>query len=231
MSHHTNIVRIKAVANALSGLGQELVFVGGAVVSLYADRTTEEVRPTEDVDVLVEIYTRLDYSKLEEKLRGLGFIHDISASFVGRFLHEGLMVDILPLDEKVLGFSNRWYQEGFQNAIACPIDAQHTVRIFPAPYFLAAKLEAFKGRGKNSTGEYDGRMSTDFEDMVYVWANRSSVWDELAAAPVVLREYLRQEFTVLLNHSYFEEWIDAHAGYGASAAQIIIRSMKLFLVL
>ena len=30
MSHHTNIVRIKAVANALNELKEKVVFVGGA---------------------------------------------------------------------------------------------------------------------------------------------------------------------------------------------------------
>lgn len=33
---HENLVRIKAVHNALRGLDQEFVFVGGATVSLYA---------------------------------------------------------------------------------------------------------------------------------------------------------------------------------------------------
>lgn len=50
MSNHTNIVRLRAVNQALSGLlGQAFVFVGGAVVSLYADRLAEEVCPTESV--------------------------------------------------------------------------------------------------------------------------------------------------------------------------------------
>jgi hypothetical protein len=34
MSNHTNIIRIKAVANILNQLNEEFVFVGGATVSL-----------------------------------------------------------------------------------------------------------------------------------------------------------------------------------------------------
>lgn len=47
MSHHINLTRIKGVANALSDLKDEIAFVGGATVSLYAD-TPEyiEVRPS-----------------------------------------------------------------------------------------------------------------------------------------------------------------------------------------
>ena len=54
---HENLVRIKAVSNVLDGLGQEFVFVGGATVSLYASDPdlAVEVRPTADVDVVVEL--------------------------------------------------------------------------------------------------------------------------------------------------------------------------------
>lgn len=35
MSHHTNTVRIKAVANALETLKEKVVFVGGGLQYLY----------------------------------------------------------------------------------------------------------------------------------------------------------------------------------------------------
>lgn len=53
MSHHINITRIKAVNNALEKLRDKVVFVGGATVSLYADSAAEEIRPTEDIDIVV----------------------------------------------------------------------------------------------------------------------------------------------------------------------------------
>ncbi len=43
MSHQTNITRIRAVSNALGDLRDQVVFVGGATVSLYADRIAVEV--------------------------------------------------------------------------------------------------------------------------------------------------------------------------------------------
>lgn len=55
MSHHINITRIKSVYNALGDLKDKVVFVGGATVSLYADSVSEEIRPTEDIDIIVEI--------------------------------------------------------------------------------------------------------------------------------------------------------------------------------
>ncbi|QEC42618.1 hypothetical protein [Pseudobacter ginsenosidimutans] len=56
---HQNLVRIKAVYNALEELGNEVVFVGGATVALYADRPAIEIRPTDDVDILVELFELL----------------------------------------------------------------------------------------------------------------------------------------------------------------------------
>jgi hypothetical protein len=54
---HENLVRIKAVYQAPEGLKQDFVFVGGATVSLYASNPslTSEIRPTDDVDVIVEL--------------------------------------------------------------------------------------------------------------------------------------------------------------------------------
>jgi hypothetical protein len=51
MSHQTNIVRLKAIANLLNQVSEEFVFfVGGTTVSLYGDETRTETRPTDDVD-------------------------------------------------------------------------------------------------------------------------------------------------------------------------------------
>ena len=55
MSGNPQITRIKAVYNAFEELRDEVVFVGGATVSLYADREVIEPRPTDDIDVIVEV--------------------------------------------------------------------------------------------------------------------------------------------------------------------------------
>lgn len=151
-----------------------MVFVGGATVSLYADRRAIEVRATEDVDIVVEIATRYEYTQLEEQLRTMGFQNDTTAKFVGRYLLPGIIVDVMPTDEAILGFSNIWYEGGFKNAIDYVIDEHHTVRIFSASYFIASKLQAFKNRGNN-----DGRLSTDFEDIIFVLDNRRTIWEEI----------------------------------------------------
>jgi predicted nucleotidyltransferase len=217
MSYSLNLLRIKAVYNALGNLQNEVIFVGGATVALYADRKTEEVRPTDDIDILVEIATHKDYAIVEEQLRKRGFENDIESGIICRYKVQGIIVDIMPTNEEVLLFSNKWYAEGFTNAINYLIDAEHTIKIFSAPYFIATKLEAFKNRGKN-----DGRTSTDFEDIIFVFENRSSIWGELIVAPPSIKEYLIKEFKELLGNLLFEEWVDAHAGFGSPPATYYI---------
>lgn len=205
MSHHRNLIRLIAVNNALGELKEKVVYVGGATVSLYADRTTFEVRPTDDVDVIIEILNYNHRSLIENKLRDLGFENDITSSIVCRYKIQGIIVDIMPTLPDTIGFANIWYHEGFHNAIEYQIDKTDSIKILSTPYFIATKFEAFKGRGNN-----DGRTSHDFEDIVYVLENKSKVWHELNNAKESVREYLRNEFKLLFENSNLFEWIDCH---------------------
>ena len=220
MSHQKNLTRIKSVHNHLGSLRDEVVFVGGATVSLYADRMAETVRPTEDVDILIEIVTRGEYMAIEEQLRNIGFKNVTDSKVICRYTIHGIIVDIMPTGDSVLGFSNKWYPEGYKNAVNFKIDDQHIVKIFSPPYFLASKLETFKSptRKDNNNGIY----SSDFEDIVFVLENRFSIWEELNDAPDTVRNYLTLEFKELQKNPFFEEWIDAHAGFGSPPATYYI---------
>jgi predicted nucleotidyltransferase len=223
MNHVNNISRIKVIFNALRDMREEVVFVGGAVVSLYAERQWHEVRETDYVDILVEVYSFSDYAAVEERIRKLGFSNVSDSKFVGRYRLGSTIIDVMGLDEKILGFSNRWYAEGFENSILHKIDDETTVRIFSPPYFLATKLEAFHNRGKNKDGEYDGRQSDDFHDIVFMLVYRSKIWEEIRSLPEgELRKYLFSKFEDLLGNPYLEEWIDAHASYSSPISLFIV---------
>lgn len=224
MSHSDNIIRIKAVNNALGELKDKVVFVGGATVSLYPDRTFFEARVTNDVDVLVEIVNYQGRAELEEKLRERGFAHNVESSIVCRYKIQGITVDIMPTDDPTIGFNTKWYPEGFQEAIDYSIDEDNSVRILSAPYFIATKLEAFRDRGDN-----DGRTSRDFEDIVFVLENRSSIWKEMDILKGEIKEWLQAEFTSLLNNPHIFEWIDSHVERGSPpASYFILQSIKKF---
>lgn len=218
---HENIVRIKAVAHALKDLGQRYVFVGGATVSLYASEpiVAEAIRPTEDVDIVIELLSYKGYSEIDARLRALGFENDVESGIICRYKIQGIVVDVMPTKKNIIGFSNKWYPEGFQHAIPHRLDATTEVLILSLPYFLASKWEAHKSRGGN-----DLRMSKDFEDMVYIFENCDDFDRQLSAGPENVRTYLREELAGLLTHPDLEEGIYSHmegSKYGVDATGII----------
>lgn len=216
---HENLIRIKAVNQVLQGLNQEYVFVGGATVSLYATNSAaaNAVRPTDDVDIIVELASYKGYTELEEKLLDIGFKNDITSNVICRYKIQGITVDVMPTEPEAIGFSNIWYPEGFQTAINHRLDEQTEIKIFSLPYFVATKWEAFKGRGT------DFRTSTDFEDLVYVFENADDFEEQMETAPQHLRSYLRDEFEPILDRDEFEEGLYAHlaGGYGGIDANYI----------
>lgn len=205
MNHHTNTVRIKAVANLLGDLKDKVVFVGGAILSFYSSRKTFEVRPTDDVDVIIEILNYAQRAEMEDKLRSRGFVNDVTSGVICRWQIEKITVDIMPTDDPSIGFGNMWYPEGYKTAINYVIDERCSVRILDSPYFLATKFEAFKNRGN-----HDGRTSHDFEDITYVLENRQEIWHEIEASSSDVKEYLLAEVRDLVNNPNILEWIDCN---------------------
>ncbi len=197
-----NRLRLRAVAQQLGPLNEQVVYVGGATVSLYVDPVAAgETRPTDDVDVVIELASYTSYGLLDERLRAQGFQNDTESGVICRYrmpgllidLMESVVVDIMPTRPEILGFSNRWYTEGYERAIPYELDAQTTIRIFPLAYFLAAKFEALASRGGR-----DLRVSPDFEDIVFVLDNAPGLPGQLRDGSEAVQIYLRETFTILL---------------------------------
>jgi predicted nucleotidyltransferase len=206
MSYHVNIVRLKAVAKALAAWNNKVVFIGGATVSLYASRPLAvSIRPTEDIDVVVELVSIGEFYELQEHLLKIGFKHDMEAKIVSRFLLNGLKVDFMPVDPSILGFSNRWYKDGVKNSIEYKMNNNETIRIFTPAYFIASKMEAFITRGRK-----DLYASHDLEDIIFVLDNRDEIEKEITEAEDGVKKYLKDQFTALLKNSAFEEVLIGH---------------------
>jgi len=72
-----SLVLLELAAATLSDLLPEVVFVGGATVILrITDPGAPPVRPTKDVDVIVEVTTRGAFHNFEARLRERGFAED-----------------------------------------------------------------------------------------------------------------------------------------------------------
>ena len=96
----------------------ELVFVGGcATALLITDKAAADVRPTFDVDAIAEITSYAAYAEFSERLRKLGFREDArEGAPLCRWRQQTKTLDVMPLDEKILGFSNTWYRPAMDHA-------------------------------------------------------------------------------------------------------------------
>lgn len=207
VNSYKNIVRIKVLAEAFTKLPHKIVFVGGAVVELYCDDPARvEVRPTDDVDVVVEIMNKGSYALLEEELRVIGFQPDMFSSVICRHKYHDIVIDIMPTDADILGFTNLWYKDGLAQSITCELDEKLSIEIFPLSYFLGSKFEVLKSdrHGK------DYRMNSDFEDIVYIFDNRLNIEKEILNLEGDVKEYLRIAISNLLSRPYIEEEIGAN---------------------
>lgn len=184
----------------------ELVFVGGTVTGLLiTDDAAGDPRPTTDVDAIAEITSYAQYSAFGDRLKALGFSEDLrEGAPVCRWVQERTTLDVIPLDEKIVGFSNRWYRAAMDTAGRMKLASDLEIRVISAPYFVATKLDAFAGRGK---GDLLG--SADLEDIVAVVDGRTEIVSEVEQQPNLLRAFIRAEFASLLGVGL----LDALPGY------------------
>ena len=186
----SNIQLLAAVAKGLGHLCPKVVFVGGAVTELYAtDIAVSEIRPTDDVDCVVELVSYSAFTHIEEELRSLNFKNDIESKIICRWIYKGIKVDVMPDDAKIMGFSNPWYNEGIRNSIPYILQKDLTIRIFAPAWFLASKMVAFADRGR-----YNFRTSTDFEDIIFVLDSRPELAEELKTVDKNVKQYIKSEF-------------------------------------
>lgn len=124
---------------------------------------------------------------------------DTEAPVCALFLGE-LRVDFMPDDEKILGFTNKWYAGAVETAIAYILTDQLTIRLVSPPYFIATKLEAYLGRGDG-----DALMSQDVEDILNLFNGRESLLDELRQVQNdELKGFIEENLSLLLRNSQIQ---------------------------
>jgi len=213
----SNIFKLEIVAKGFGELIKDVVFIGGAVVELYADMPIpEEIRATEDVDVVVKIVSKIEFNRFEQKIRNLGFVNDISEGApVCRWIYNGVKVDIMPVERSVLGFGNIWYEKGFKKRELKRLNNRIDIYIFPLMIYVATKLEAVKDRGL-----HDLRVSHDFEDIVYLFDNYNDIKVLFDGSDKELKLYLSKEFINLKKMSVFKEAVLYALPYGSDEERV-----------
>ena len=200
---------------------EEIVFVGGVTLGLLiTDKAAAPIRGTTDVDVIAEILTYADYIAFSERLREAHFTEDTCLTC--RWHNGALTLDVLALNKDVLGFTNICYEPALRHASTITLQRGKSIRVITAPFFLATKMEAFRGRGR-----MDFQASHDLEDFVAVIEGRETLLQEIAASPEDLRNYLAEAAKSLLAESRF---LDVLPGFVLDGERVPIIQERLSLI-
>ena len=199
-----NIAIVAEVAEALKELKEDMVFVGGAVISLYTDDpAADEVRPTQDVDMTLNIINFSHWQRVEGRLRELGFQPNPFGHAICSFKYKDILIDIMATEDGPLGLTNRWYKVGLENIWTVNAKNQK-IKILSAPCYLATKLEAFNDRGN------DYRSSHDIEDIIYVIDNRTTIVNEVKESDKRVYSYLKKELLKIVKQGILTEVLMTH---------------------
>jgi predicted nucleotidyltransferase len=213
-----NLKVIGKVAKALGELNDRVVYVGGAIVSLYInDPAAEDIRPTKDIDISLEILTLSELEKLRALLIEKKFYQTSDETVMCRFMYDDVTVDVM--STKAIGWApaDKWFEPGFKYVETIKIENQQ-IRILPLAYFLATKFSAFHDRGAK-----DPRTSKDFEDITYILDNRVDLVEQILNSPEDVKQYLKSEFKNILSDSRLQEALIANLFYETQE----IRSKKI----
>ena len=201
------INEIRIVAEKLCELDKRFVLIGGCSPQFIVDvRYKETVRPTMDIDFVIESESRIDYSNIEQKLRDLGFKHDMRPNKPKcKWHYDKIEVDILPSSPKAAEFGSRWFEMALDMAFSQQLDNGLSINVINPACFLAAKLDAFFDRGKN---DYYG--SADLEDIIMLLESCSALLEDIQSAPKELRTYVANGINRLLGSHNFIEALPGH---------------------
>jgi predicted nucleotidyltransferase len=199
-----NIAVVAEVAKALKNIKKDMVFVGGAVVSLYTDDpAADEIRPTQDVDMTLNIINLSHWEKVQAQLLELGFHPDPFGHAICSYKYNDIPVDIMAAEDGPLGPANRWYKIGFENLWTAKAKEQE-IYILSAPCYLATKFEAFNDRGT------DYRSSHDIEDIINILDNRINIVEEITKDDTRIEYFIKEQLQNIINNGLMQEVLMAH---------------------
>jgi hypothetical protein len=213
-----DLEQLRAAAVALQELTEELVFVGGTITSLLiTDPAAPPTRRSDDVDTIVQA-TLQRYYELGRRLKAIGFTQKPEQP-VCRWFRGDLVIDVMPDNADILGFTNRWYASAYRAAELVDVGGVK-IRVIAPVWFLATKFEAFDGRGH---GDY--QASRDVEDIVAVVDGRASLVGEIALAPYDVQAYVRDRIRGLLQSQEFVVSLAGHLAGETSRVALLLERL------
>ena len=199
------IQQLETLAEKLGELCEEIVVVGGCSPVLILDaKIAPDLRATNDIDILVQTENYVRYNRFIEKMKERGFAEKIGER-IGRLVSGDLVVDVVPTEVNVLGFTNRWYKEAFVNAVYRRLPSGRHMRTVTPVYFVATKLEAFRDPGRG-----DALASPDLEDIVTILVEYPSFEKDLRRSGTDIQRYMSEQFKKLMSRDDYPHTLSGH---------------------
>ena len=183
--------------------------------------TKEQIRYTDDVDLIVDIMGYAAWTDLQEQLKVKGFSIDMGEDVMCRMILDNLKVDFMPVDEKALGFTNIWYKDAVATAEDYVLNDALTIKLITPEYFVATKLEAYLGRGKG-----DALSSHDIEDLLNIFDGRASIVNDILSASEDLKNYISEQLNSLMEDGNFEYAVQGTARNSLDREQLIFERIE-----
>lgn len=216
-----NRILVERLCEHIGPLLDQIVLVGGCAVGfLITDDAQLLIRATDDVDIATEITTLPDYYKFADQLKAFGFSEDTETGMTCRWRKAELCLDVMPLDEKVLGFSNTWYPHAFKTAMTIQLPNNTTMKHIDAPTFIATKIESFFHRGADDFAHHD------IEDIITVINGRTELVEDIAKADFEVKDFLIDKLGLFLEISAFTDLIPGHLRPNENRTEIVIERLR-----
>ena len=137
-----------------------------------------------------------------------------------RLTIHGITVDVMPVEESVLGFRNSWSPLVVRTAKQHVLPNGTEIRVVNAPAFVCTKLEAFQDRGKG-----DFYASADVEDVVAIINGRTELICECWGMPLNARKYLPKQVCRLTSRmtTFSENALSGFLPHGAANRKQIVK--------
>ena len=104
--------------------------------------------------------------------------------------------------------NNIWYEKALKHIEIVKLPEGLQIKTLNCAFFIASKLEAFLSRGdQKDLVISDIERNHDLEDVIILIDGRKGILDDIKSAPRDVKEFIKNEFKNLAQHSQIQDFV------------------------